>query len=183
MYINLKLDKEYKPQELAVLNKGGKVLLISNTDNKLEIVKDITDFIKDKSLFCNRKSFPAVYDSKNEQLEIVRFIELQGKTSKSLLNSVVRVDQLINKTSLSTAVNEYGNMYSLYDFGTGMRKQSKKPIFGSELYMESLPQTYIVQLGDTLKLISELKKISISDLKKDNTFISNLKEDKTCSGS
>lgn len=177
MYINLKLDKEYKPQELAVLNKGGKVLLISNTDNKLEIVKDITDFIKDKSLFCNRKSFPAVYDSKNEQLEIVRFIELQGKTSKSLLNSVVRVDQLINKTSLSTAVNEYGNMYSLYDFGTGMRKQSKKPIFGSELYMESLPQTYIVQLGDTLKLISELKKISISDLKKDNTFISNLKED------
>lgn len=157
--------------------------LVSYKQNKRYIsVADLTTLLKSEqisNLFANRTVFPAVYDNKKQQLHIIRFVELQVKTSKSTLDSVIRVNQLVDKDELAVAVNEHGNMYSMLDLDKMAHAQNKKPIFGVELYMDSLPQTYIVQRGDSLNLVSQLKHESIADLKQDNPSVANLKDKDT----
>lgn len=167
MDIKLKLNREYKPQDLSVKqNQDHSVDLIFNKQK----IMDLTDKVP-TSLFANRNEFPAVYHAKDEILEIIRFIELQGKSEYSLLDATVKIPDLINKTSLSVAVNDHGNMYSLNKFPVPMHEAGKKAILSSEIYMFSLPQTYIVQRGDTLKLVSELKHEAVEDIIKDNPQI------------
>ena len=207
MLIKLDLGKtEYKPQQLSVVNQNKKPVLVlkpdiitmqeknrengnklSNTElksecnKKAEVIADLSDLISDENkanLFANRNSFPAVYNSDKKELNIIRFIEVQGKTNNSLLDSVVRIDELMDKVPVSVGINEHGNMFSFDAFDNGMRQRGKKPLIGAELYMFSLEHEYIVQRGDTLNLISTLKHESVDNIRKDNPELADLEADK-----
>lgn len=185
MIIDLDLGaKKFQPLDLTVVKSGKNISLIKNFEpdqtefTQPEFVADLTKQLGSSNLFTNRNNFPAVYDPDKKQLEIVRFIELQGKTEFSLLDSVVRVNDLINKVPVSVGVNEHGNMYSLSKFGVGMYKAGKKALIGAELYMFSLPRHYFVQRGDTISLVSQLKHESVKNIIKDNPKLSDLNPDK-----
>lgn len=169
---NIQLPQAYAPQDLHVIYDHQQIKLVNQQQ---QVLLDLTSQL-DAQLFVNRNSFPAVYDAEKKELQIIRFIELQGKTSKSLLDSVVRVQELTRQVPLSVAVNEHGNMYSLSDFGTLMHQAQKKPIFGAELYVHSMPQVYRVQQNDTVSMIAQLMQVEIAQLKADNPSIAALQD-------
>lgn len=85
-----------------------------------------------RSLFKNRNEFFAIYE--NDQLEVVRYVNLHGHSEYSILDCISRVKDIVAKAEWAIAVTDHGNMFGSLEFYKEMKKHGKKPLIGFEAY-------------------------------------------------
>ena len=67
--------------------------------------------------------------------EIIRFIELKGKSDYSIGDSIASIKKIANKVEVGCGLADHGQGYGLFNFNQEMLKQNKKPILGCEFYV------------------------------------------------
>lgn len=88
-------------------------------------------------LFKNRNSFK-VRMNKDQTWSIVRYANLHQHTSYSLLDGMVKLDELAKKAEDVVAITDHGNMSGALKFYNTMKAAEKTPIIGVEGYIETL---------------------------------------------
>ena len=71
-------------------------------------------------------------------INLILCVNYHSHSQYSILDGMSRVKDIAKKSSGVTAITEHGNMYSLLEWQTEMKKLGKKPIFGCEVYSESI---------------------------------------------
>lgn len=87
-------------------------------------------------LFDHRLWFPVIVHD-DSHLTIVRYANLHQHTDASLLDGMVKVEDLAKKTEWASAVTDHGNMHAFNSFYKSMKKEGKHPIIGCEVYVET----------------------------------------------
>ena len=126
-----KADNNY----INIVKNGNKVDLILLENNKKVGELEISIF---RNIFSYRDNFVAKYDEKSGELKIVTNVRLHGHTGYSLLDSTIKVKDLVKKTVYSTAITDHGVLYGVLDFYKEMKENHNKPIIGFEAYTESI---------------------------------------------
>ena len=85
--------------------------------------------------------YPVIYRGDNK-IEVIEFIELRGKSDYSIKDSVAKIKGIISKSEVGAGLNDHGVAFGLYDFNQGMISQGKKPINGSEIYIQEAQDQY-----------------------------------------
>lgn len=137
-------------------------LYVSYGTGKIKI-KDYT--IAEFSCDLNRKHYK-VNVQDDENYTIVRYANLHQHTENSLLDGIVRINELANKSEYACAITDHGNMFGWYDMWTAFNKVGKKPIIGEEFYIETLD-------GPRPTMPKDLKTIDVDELMFDNSKAQN----------
>lgn len=111
--------------------------------------------------------FPCNYNPIKHELQIITFIELSGHSSFTLLKSMAKIKD-ISKHALAGIALTDNNLYGSFEFNQEMIKLGKKGIIGLQLYVDSLPLTFIPQKFTSIQNILDKYNISLNELKKDN---------------
>lgn len=69
---------------------------------------------------------------------VIRFADLHRHSDNSLLDSIIRVPELVKNTEYAGALTDHGNMYGFLEYYSAMNAAGKKPILGFEAYMADL---------------------------------------------
>lgn len=109
----------------------------------------------------NRRNYK-VNVQNDENYTIVRYANLHQHTENSLLDGIVRILELAEKSEYACAITDHGNMFGWFDMLNAFNKQSKKAIIGEEFYLETLG-------GPRLILPKDLKATDEEELMFDNT--------------
>ena len=64
-----------------------------------------------------------------------RFADLHRHSHKSLLDSIIKIPDMVKKTEFAGALTDHGNMYGFLEYYLAMTEAGKKPILGFEGYM------------------------------------------------
>ena len=88
---------------------------------------------EDAGLNTNLK-YPFIKQS-NSEIQVIRFVELRGKSEYSFNDSVAQVKGIVNKAEHAIALNDHGVGFGIFDFNQQMLSQGKKPINGVEFYV------------------------------------------------
>lgn len=64
-----------------------------------------------------------------------RFADLHRHSYKSLLDSIIKIPDMVKKTEYAGALTDHGNMYGFLEYYLAMKDAGKKPILGFEGYM------------------------------------------------
>ena len=88
---------------------------------------------EDTGLNINLK-YPFIKQS-NSEIQVIRFVELRGKSEYSFNDSVAQVKGIVNKAEHAIALNDHGVGFGIFDFNQQMLSQGKKPINGVEFYV------------------------------------------------
>lgn len=88
---------------------------------------------EDAGLNTNLK-YPFIKQS-NSEIQLIRFVELRGKSEYSFNDSVAQVKGIVNKAEHAIALNDHGVGFGIFDFNQQMLSQGKKPINGVEFYV------------------------------------------------
>lgn len=64
-----------------------------------------------------------------------RFADLHRHSHKSLLDSIIKIPDMVAKTEYAGALTDHGNMYGFLEYYLTMKEAGKKPIIGIEGYM------------------------------------------------
>lgn len=124
----------------------------------------------------------------DEHYTIVRYANLHQHTENSLLDGIVKIPELANKTEYACAITDHGNMFGWHDFKKALEKKNKKPIIGEEFYIEtfggmmplvedeSVEDDFIEKMFDNVKVQNEkgLNGEHLIVLAKNNKGIKNL---------
>lgn len=111
-------------------------LVIQTNEKNVVLCNSIPVGILPEHLFDRRNQFPVrIYD--DTHWEIVRYANLHQHTDASLLDGMVKIDDLVKKTEWCSAVTDHGNMFAFNEFYQKMNKAGKKPIIGCEVYVET----------------------------------------------
>ena len=98
----------------------------------------------------------------DENYTVVRYANLHQHTENSLLDGIVRIPELAEKSEYACAITDHGNMFGWFDMLNAFNKQGKKAIIGEEFYLETLG-------GPRLILPKDLKTTDEEELMFDNT--------------
>lgn len=132
-------NNQLNEKEKVVLTKKGDIIEISQTTKEGTPVIDSLDaslFVeKGRSIFANRSSFEAIYVE--ESLQIVRYVNLHARSGFSILKSITRISELVEKAETSVALTDDGNMFGTLEFYKKMKSAKKKPIIGFQAFVES----------------------------------------------
>lgn len=111
-----------------------------------------------RSIFKNRTHFKAV--ANNGELQVVRYANLHSHSAFSILKSITRIEDMVEKAEYAIALTDYGNMFSSLEFYKQMTKKNKKPLIGFEAFIESHP--YEIQLAEPVLLTAILMQHKIN---------------------
>ncbi|MFQ4259493.1 UNVERIFIED_CONTAM: hypothetical protein C4Z64_02080 [Clostridioides difficile] len=153
MYVNLskkqceKIQSELKEGKnnsnsnyLSLIENDGKIeVSLLNSKEVLFVLKK-EKFVKDtfikNNIFDYRNNF--IGEFVDEKLKVITCIRLHGHTEYSLLDSIVRIEDLVQEAEYSCSITDHGVMYGSINFYKQMISQNKKPIIGFEAYSESI---------------------------------------------
>lgn len=129
--VNSFIDRNTIGSIINVREQSKVVLMIGNV-----ILTEVYDYLPDE-LFERRDRY--MVNFKNDQeYTIVRYANLHQHTENSLLDGIIKIDKLVNKTEYCCAITDHGNMYGYMEFKNAMEKANKKPIIGEEFYVETM---------------------------------------------
>ena len=117
---------EERGEEAAFILLENKKELFSMKSEKLQ------------KLFTYRKKYIGILDVDKGEVNVVTSIRLHGHTGYSLLDGMIRINELAEKTEYSCAITDHGVLYGSIEFFKKMKEQNKKPIIGFEAYCQSL---------------------------------------------
>lgn len=161
-------------------------LEVSNGIGKIKLNDFVIDEIK---CDLNRKHYK-INVQDDENYTIVRYANLHQHTENSLLDGIVRIPELANKSEYACAITDHGNMFGWYDMLKAFEKVGKKAIIGEEFYIETLdgprpvfPKNIKKEVADIDELMFDNSKVQNEDglngehlivLAKNNTGLKNL---------
>lgn len=153
----VKLDNFNKKFYSGIVRNGE--LIIDEKSYKLP------NFVKEE--LPNNITFPAIYRG-DDKIEIIEFLELRGKSDYSIKDSVAKVKDIVSKSEIGAGLNDHGVAFGLYDFNQAMINQGKKPINGSEIYIEEKVDSYfhlvlLAKNKDGYKVLSRILTQSASN--------------------
>lgn len=90
-----------------------------------------------KGLFDRRTTFKVQLISADE-INVVRYAWIHQHTEYSLLDGIIRVQDLVKKVEHGCAITDHGNMYGALEFYKAMKSAGKKPMIGCEVYIETI---------------------------------------------
>ena len=139
------------PNNFIKLNKTGENSYAVHTlANKSMYKKDLG--LKDE-LFYNNVLKINIFDKRNnfvglvkdDFIEVFTSAELHLHTGYSLLDGMIKIKDIANKSDYACAITDHGVLYGCIDFYNKMKEQHKKPVIGFEAYTENID-------GDRYKL-------------------------------
>lgn len=149
MFIKIREDLTKVIREIEKANKNNKVVnnhvRISQREDKailtlMENNKEVLEIENDKlnKLLAYRDNYVGILDTDKALLNVVTSIRLHGHTGYSLLDGLIRLPDLVQKTQYSCAITDHGVLYGVIDFYKKMKASHKKAIIGFEAYSTSL---------------------------------------------
>lgn len=128
-----------------------------------------------EGLFARRNSF-VVHIIDDNTYKVIRYANLHQHSEYSLLDAIVKVNDIAENTEYACALTDHGNMYGHREFYNAMIKRNKKPIIGVEAYIEELNDETVPD--DEKELLTYKRKYFNRNhlilLAKDNTGLRNL---------
>jgi len=124
--------------------KKGSLLDINVVDNSIIMqgvvgTLDITNYLSVEEADAVRllgTALALVIDT--ETINLILCVNYHTHSEYSILDGMSKVKAIAKKSSGVSALTEHGNMYSMLEWQTEMAKLGKKPIFGCEVYAESI---------------------------------------------
>ena len=120
-----------------VKKKNAAVMYLKDDDGKPVILAELKLSELPEGLFDRLKGF-RVYVINDDTWRIIRYANLHQHTEYSLLDGITRVNDLAKKTEWACAITDHGNMHGFNHFGKAMKKYHRKPIYGCEVYVETI---------------------------------------------
>ena len=88
-------------------------------------------------LFARRNEFKVQLIGSDE-INVIRYASIHQHTEYSLLDGIIRINDLVKKVEYGCAITDHGNMYGALEFYKAMKKAGKKPMIGCEVYIETI---------------------------------------------
>lgn len=156
IYLKDEKLKELK-EDLFELNKSNKIpnnfirlkrvgkdnYIVTTLVNKKSYAKDLG--LKDEIFYNNSFKFN-IFNKRDNYIALVNedFIEVNTSaelhlhSGYSLLDGMIRLNDLAKKSDYACALTDHGVMYGCLDFYKKMKAEHKKPIIGFEAYTENI---------------------------------------------
>lgn len=110
----------------------------------------------------------------NGEARVIRFSALHQHSHFSLLDSPLKIPDLVKATEYAGALTDHGNMYGFLSYYKAMKKAGKKPIIGIEAYMEdldgNLSHRHVVLLAKNVTGYKNLLKLTSESFDHFHTF-------------
>lgn len=69
------------------------------------------------------------------EYNVIRFIELKGKSDYSIGDSIANIKEIVKKSEVGIGLNDHGQGFGLFAFNQECLSNNKKPILGCEFYL------------------------------------------------
>lgn len=114
-------------KDMTYIAKEGGLFI----NNELVVSLDLSSFFK-----VHHQSFYPVKVIDENTIDIITFIEIRGKSDFSMLDSMAKVKDIVQKSDVGAGIQDHAVGYGLFDFNEQMLQAHKKPLNGVELYMK-----------------------------------------------
>ncbi|HCS76166.1 MAG TPA: DNA polymerase III subunit alpha [Clostridiales bacterium] len=154
-YWTLFLGKGNFMDFLKVRYQNGKLIFSDGSSRSAERYE--------KPYFRFRKELLAIRKRTGRET-IIRWADLHRHTGYSLLDSTIRISDMVSHTEFAGAITDHGTMRGTLEYYQAMNKAGKFPIIGEEFYVESidgkLNGNHLILLAKTYNGYKNLIKLS-----------------------
>lgn len=106
------------------------------------------------------------------EARVIRFSDLHRHSDNSLRDAILKIKDMVAGTEYSGALTDHGNIYGFLEYYKAMKKAGKKPIIGTEAYMENmngnLAGNHVVLLAKNAQGYQNLRKLSSESFAPEN---------------
>lgn len=106
------------------------------------------------------------------EARVIRFSDLHRHSDNSLRDAILKIKDMVAGTEYSGALTDHGNIYGFLEYYKAMKKAGKKPIVGTEAYMEdmngNLAGNHVVLLAKNAQGYQNLRKLSSESFAPEN---------------
>lgn len=149
------------PNNHVLITKKGNKAILTLLENDEQLL--VMNGNRLEKLFSYRSDYIGIVDLENATLNVVTSIRLHGHSGYSLLDGMIDINDLVNKTQYACALTDHGVLYGALEFYKKMKAKHKKPIIGFEAYCQdiegAMTKNHLILLAKSTKGYMNLVKL------------------------